>query len=51
VTVTITSNYSYVANGPVGKEEIVQFLRMLILESLECYVPAESVLVSPKPAG
>jgi hypothetical protein len=44
------SLYSYVANGPVSKEEIAQFLRTQILEPLECYVPAESVLASPKPA-
>jgi outer membrane biosynthesis protein TonB len=42
--------YSYTTNGPVNKEETEQFLRKQILEPMECYVPAESVLASPKPA-
>jgi hypothetical protein len=42
--------HSYVTNGLVNKEETGQFLRKQILEPLECYVPAESVLASPKPA-
>jgi hypothetical protein len=42
--------HSYATNGPVNKEETEQFLRKQILEPLECYVSAESVLASPKPA-
>jgi hypothetical protein len=37
-------------NGPVNKEETEQFLRKQILEPMECYVSAESVPASPKPA-
>lgn len=42
--------HSYASNGPVNREETEQFLRKQILEPMECYVPAESVLASPKPA-
>ncbi len=42
--------HSYTTNGPVNKEETAQFLRKQILEPMECYVPAESALASPRPA-
>jgi len=42
--------HSYASNGPVNREETEQFLRKQILEPMECYVSAESVLASPKPA-
>jgi hypothetical protein len=41
--------HSYLTNGPVNEEETEKFLRKNILEPLDCYVPKESVLSSPKP--
>ena len=41
--------HSYATNGPENKQETEQFLRKQILEPMECYVPAESVLASPRP--
>jgi hypothetical protein len=43
--------HSYANNGPVNKEETQQFLRHQILEPLECYVPAENVVATPKAAS
>lgn len=41
--------HSYLTNGPVNEEETEIFLRKNILEPLDCYVPKENVLSSPRP--
>jgi len=39
--------HSYLTDGPVNEQEIEEFLRIQILDPMECYVPTERVFGSP----